>query len=143
MLMARFVGGTRWRRTSGQAMVETAVAFPLLIMVALGLIQFALFVHAENVVTGAVQDGARVAAETNRSLADGVGDTRTILQAGLGPTASRISVQGRNDGEMVTIVASGGLPTIIPWVANVTLPLYAQASMSKEGFRAGPNGQPG
>lgn len=138
--MPRARNGSRWRWTSGEAIAEAALVFPLLIMVALGLVQFTLFVHAENVVTGAVQDGARVAAEADRSLQDGVGDTQTILQAGLGPTASRITVQGSDDGEVVTIAASGGLPTIIPWVATVTLPLHAQASVSKEQFRAGPNG---
>ena len=44
-------------------MLEAAVAFPVLLMVAIGLVQFALFAHAQNVVTGAVQDGARVAAQ--------------------------------------------------------------------------------
>ena len=43
----------------GSAMVESAITFPVLLMVGLGLVQFALFYHAENVVTGAVQDGAR------------------------------------------------------------------------------------
>ena len=50
------------RGQRGQALVETAIAFPLLLIAALGLVQFALFYHAQNVVTGAVQEGARVAA---------------------------------------------------------------------------------
>jgi Flp pilus assembly protein TadG len=138
--MSRVGNADRWRSASGEAIAEAALVFPLLIMVALGLIQFTLFVHAENVVTGAVQDGARVGAESDRSVGDGLSDTQAILQAGLGPTASRIAVQGSDDGEVVTIAASGGLPTIIPWVATVTLPLHAQATVSKERFRAGPNG---
>lgn len=117
-----------------------ALVFPLLVMVALGLIQFALFVHAENVVTGAVQDGARVAAAADRGVADGIADTRAILSAGLGPSASVVSVTGSDDGQTVTIDAQGNLQLIIPWVGNGTVPLQARATVSKEHFQVGPGG---
>lgn len=126
--------------TRGQAMVEVALAFPLLTLVALTLVQFALYVHAENVVIGAVQDGARVAANTDCTMSDGIADTRTILQAGLGATASSITVQGSDDGQEVTITATGGLPVILPGITGVTLPLKARASVSKEVFVVGPSG---
>jgi Flp pilus assembly protein TadG len=121
-------------------MVEMALVFPLLVMVALGLVQFALFAHAENVVTGAVQDGARVAAATDRSIADGIGDTQAILNAGLGPSANILSVTGNDDGQTVTIDAQGTLQLIIPWVGNGTVPIQAQATVSKEHFQVGPGG---
>lgn len=121
-------------------MVETALVFPLLVLVALGLVQFAIFSHAENVVTGAVQDGARVAAASDRTVADGVADTQAILGAGLGPTAGTVAVTGSDDGSTVTVAAQGSLRLIIPWVGDATLPLQARATMSKEQFQAGPNG---
>ena len=121
-------------------MVETALAFPLLVLTALGLVQFALYVHAENVVTGAVQDGARVAASADRNVSNGTATTETILRAGLGERASAIAVQGSDDGTEVTITASGGLTTILPVGTNVTLPLKARASVSKESFVVGPGG---
>src|SRR5262249_46309395 len=105
------------RLTRGQAMVEAALAFPVLVLVALALVQFALYVHAQNVVVGAVQDGARVAAASDRTLSDGVADSQAILQAGLGARASSIAVQGSDDGQAVTILASGSLPVILPGVA--------------------------
>lgn len=121
-------------------MVEFALAFPLLVLVALALVQFALYVHAENVVVGATQDGARVAAEADRSISDGVATTQTLLQAGLGADASAVAVRGSDDGATVTIAASGSLPLTLPAVASASLPLHAQASISKESFVVGPNG---
>ena len=121
----------------GQAMVEVAMVFPLLLIVAIGLVQFALYAHAENVVTGAVQDGARIAAEDGRSLPDGVATAQALLRAGLGGEASAITLQGREDQNVVVLQAQGRLRTIIPWVADASLPLSAQATMSKERFRAG------
>lgn len=127
-----------WER--GTALVEMAIAFPLLLLAALGLVQFALYVHAENVVIGSVQDGARVAAENNRSLSDGVATARSLLQAGLGPDASSVGVQGSDDGTTVTIAASGSLATALPGLAIVPLPLKAEASIDKETFVVGPGG---
>lgn len=122
---------------AGQTLVETAIVFPLLLMVALGLVQFALYYHSQNVVVGAVQDGARVAAAEDRTLAEGVAHAQTLLQAGLGRSAGDVALQGTDGGDVVVVEARGRLHTIIPWVADSTLPLSARAVVSKERFRAG------
>ncbi|MCL5107385.1 MAG: pilus assembly protein [Chloroflexi bacterium] len=121
-------------------MIEVAIAFPLLLIVAIALVQFAVFCHAQNVVAGAVQDGARVAAAEDRTLTDGVDHARALLRAALGPKAEEVRVQGTDGGDAVAIEARGELRAIIPWVADARLPLWARSVMSKERFRAGPNG---
>lgn len=128
----------RWREETGQAMLEAAVVFPLLVLVAVALVQFALFYHARAVVTGAAQDGARVAAAVDATVADGVARSLTLLRAGLGPTAEKVEVQGADLGDAIVVRVEGRLPTIIPWVADASLPLSAQVVMSKERFRGGP-----
>jgi Flp pilus assembly protein TadG len=138
--MAGLLGGTRGSGENGQAMVETAVAFPVLLIVALVLVQFALFYQAESVVTGAVQDGARVAAAEDSTLTDGVAHTQDLLQAGLGQSAGRVAVQGSDGGSTVTVQAHGHLQLIIPWVGGASLPLQARSTISKEQFRVGPGG---
>ena len=120
-------------------MVETAIAFPVLLMSAMALLQFALYFHALHVVTGAVQDGARVAASEDRSVSDGVQYAQTILQAGLGQTAGQVQLQGIDGGVEVAVQAQGQLKLVFPWIANATLPLSARSVVSKEHFRAGPN----
>jgi hypothetical protein len=129
----RSAGGER-----GQAMVEAAVVFPLLLLVAIGLVQLALFAHAQHVVTVAVQEGARVAAAEDRALPDGVGQAQALLRAGLGRSAGEVALNGLDGGDIVVLEAQGRLRTIIPWVADASLPLGARAVMSKERFRAGP-----
>ena len=131
-------GARAVRAERGQALVEAALTLPLLLLVAIGLVQFALFVHAQAVVTGAVQDGARVAAAEGRTAADGVAHAEALLGAGLGRSARDVTVRASEGGETVALEAQGRLRAIIPWVADATLPLGARAVMSKEGFRAGP-----
>lgn len=120
-------------------MVEAAITFPLLLLTAIGLVQFALFAHAQNVVTGAVQDGARVAASEDRSVADGVTRTRALLEAGLGGSVDDVSINGTGGSDAVAVEARGRLRMIIPWASDATLPLGARSVVSKERFRAGPN----
>lgn len=124
----------------GQALVEAAVAFPVLLLAAIGLVQFALFYHAQNVVIGSVQDGARVAAAEDRTVAEGTAHAQALLRAGLGPSVGRVAVQGGENGDAVVVEARGELRTFIPWVADVTLPLGARSVVAKERFYAGPNG---
>lgn len=123
---------------AGQTLVEVALAFPLLIAVAVALVQFALYYHAQTVVTGAAQDGARVAAAADRTVADGVAHAQALLDAGLGRAAADVSLQGLDGTDAVAIEARGRLHTIIPWVADATLPLQARSVVSKERFRVGP-----
>ncbi len=135
-----WVTGLAAEMERGQAMVEMAIAFPLLLLAAIGLVQFALYYHAQNVVIGAVQDGARVAAEEDRSVGEGIAYSQALLQAGLGPTASDVGVQGVDGGDVVILEAQGRLHLIIPWVGDGSVPLHARAVMRKEGFRVGPGG---
>ncbi len=121
----------------GQALVEAAIAFPLLVTAALALVQFALFVHAQHVVTGAVQDGVRVAAASDGSLGRGLAHARELVDAGLGG-AGAVTVTGQADADVVILEARGSLRLMFPWAANGSLPLRARAVSQKEAFRAGP-----
>lgn len=138
MANLRFWGQVRDEH--GQALVETAVAFPILLIVALVLVQLALFYQAESVVTGSVQDGARVAAAEDSTIGDGVVRAQTLLRAGLGRTAGQVEVEGSDAGNTVTIQAQGHLQLIVPWLGGVSLPLQARSTISKERFRVGPSG---
>ncbi len=122
----------------GGALIETALAFPVLLIVALGLVQFAIFVHAQLVVAGAAQDGARVAASEDRGLAEGITRTQVLLQAGIGEHANGVEVRGSADDDAVAVEVEGRIRTIIPWVVETSLPLHARSVVSKERFRAGP-----
>lgn len=135
-----------WRKfrdpVRGQSLVEAAVSLSLLLFVLFGLLQFALWMHASNVVRGAVQDGARVWAAEDGAEAAGHLRTSTLLAAGLGGGAEEIEVYAtQTDGDTVTVSATGHLRPILPLFDSWTLPLDASASMSKEGFRPSEAGE--
>lgn len=121
----------------GQSLVEAAIAFPLLLLVALGLIQFALYVHARHVVAGAVQDGARAAAAADGTMGRGYDRARRLIDAGLGRDATGVAVTASQEGGAVAVEARGNLLPIFPWPGGGGLPLRARAVSQKEVFRVG------
>ncbi len=121
----------------GQALLEAAIALTLVLTVLVALVQFALYVHARNVVAAATQEGARVAAAEGTTLDDGKAQARRLLAAGLGQSAASLEVRAEQDREAqtVTVEAQGRLRVIIPLVPSSSLPLRAGATMTKEQFR--------
>jgi len=119
-----------------------ALAFLLLVMATVALVEFVLFVHAESVVLGAVLDGARIASEDGATLQDGVDRAEAVLQAGLGAGASAVRLQAAVDGgDVVVVWATGRFPVLLPGTGasspdiSLSLPLQARARMTREGFR--------
>lgn len=131
-----------WAPVRGQSLVEAAVSLSLLLFVLFGLLQFALWMHASNVVRGAVQDGARIWAAEDGDEAAGRDRTSTLLAVGLGGGADDIEVYAsQSDVDTVSVTATGDLRPILPLFEGWTLPLNASASMSKERFRPSVEGE--
>lgn len=123
---------------AGESMVEFALVLPVLLLVLVGVVQFALVHHAQNVVTTAAQEGARIAAAEGGDSLQGAERTRGVLASGLGSTGDEFEVAATDDGETVTVRASGDYPLILPWLGSRDIELDAISSVRKEGFRSGP-----
>jgi Flp pilus assembly protein TadG len=123
---------------AGQSTVELALALPLLLIVLLGAVQFALVHHAENVAATATAEGARLAAGEGGSLLDGALRTRSVLEAGLGQTGSEFVVTAEDHGETVMTIATGQYELFIPWVSDLAITIESSSEVWKEGFRGSP-----
>lgn len=119
-------------------MVELAIVLPVLLIVLIGIVQFALVYHARDVATTAAQEGARFAAAEGRTPEEGAARTRDVLESGLGETGAGFSVTAEDSGEIVIVEASGDYPLIIPWVTGNSIPIEVEAEVRREEFRSGP-----
>ena len=120
------------RGQDGQGLIEFAIALPALLLTALALVQFALYVYAQDVVTTACAEGAIVAAAGDGTPGDGIATARSLLASGLGGEASAVTVQGAVGGNVVTVEATGGMPIFLLG-PQFRLPLHARSVMVKEG----------
>ena len=111
---------------------------PILLVVLIGAVQFALVQHARTVAQTAATEGARLAASEGYTLQDGALRTRDVLTAGLGASGEGFAVTAEEQGDAVVTHASGSYPLFIPWVVDLSIPIAATGEVWKEGFRSGP-----
>jgi hypothetical protein len=128
------------RSSRGQALVEAALAVPFVIALALGLLQVALYYHARDVLTSAVQEGARLAAEDGRGLDDGFDRVRVLSAAGLGATIDAVEPSGTVDPDIVQLWVDTRMRPIIPLPIQDQLRIHVRAVAARERFRPGGSG---
>lgn len=91
----------------GAAVVEFTLVAVLLVFLFLLVMQVGLVLHARNLLVSAAQDGARFAANADRTAEDGVTRTRESVAGSLGPElASRMVITPLPTGD------TGGLPVV-------------------------------
>lgn len=86
---------TRLREDRGSAVVEFALVTPLLLLVALAVLQVTLALHVRSTLTAAAAEGARAGALAGSGL--GVAEVRTkdVLSTALGGDAAQRIVASR------------------------------------------------
>lgn len=92
---------TKWRDHRGGAAVEFALVLPLLVMLALGIIEFSLLLYDKAMITNASREGARAGI-----LFTGEGQPR------LSPQQITAIVNDYCLNKLVTFGGGGGLPTV-------------------------------
>lgn len=138
--MSRAVGARIYMRARsgyrqpGQGLVEAAYSAVLLVVV-LGLVlDIALWGHAQNVATVAVQDGARVAAAQCGDLAHGRARAQDLLAAGLGASSALVTLAAYDDGQSVRFVATGQWSVISGPGVDLGFPIASESRMLKHAW---------
>ena len=107
------------RDDRGSAVVEFVFVAPLVVLLALAVLQVALLVHTRAILTAAAADGARAAALAGNDSAAGARRTELMLGRNVGALAHRVSahrdVIDGLDVMTVRIDAEVGLIGILGW----------------------------
>jgi hypothetical protein len=129
------------RRGAAQALVESALVLPLVIMLSLGVLQVVLYAHARDVLTSAAQEGARLAAEDGRSLDEGYARAQALVTAGLGASVEPVRLDGSLDGESVALHLTASMRPILPLPLIQSLPIEVEGRVARERFRPAGGGR--
>lgn len=114
----------------GSAAVQTAMLFPVVLLLVFGLIQGALWFHARNIALGAAQEGARAASAEGG--AGGEQRAREFVGNLTGGTLIRdLDVREATTAEMVTITVVGNAPSLVPGVTGLTVRQSATAPIER------------
>jgi hypothetical protein len=129
------------QRRVAQALVESALVLPLVVTLSLGVLQVVLYAHAHDVLSSAVQEGARLAAEDGRRLDEGYARAEALVRAGLGTSVEVVHLEATRDEDLVALVVDGRMRPILPLPVVGGLPIHAQSYVSRERFRPAGGGR--
>ena len=121
--------GRRRGPARGQATVEIALVLPVIVIVALAVVQVGLVVHARVMVTHAAREGVRVAAVGG---SDAAAAQAAAAAGGLSPSRVRVTVE--RSGGRVHVRVDYAAATDVPLVGAFldAVPLTATATMRLE-----------
>jgi Flp pilus assembly protein TadG len=115
----------RWGGESGAVAAELVIATPLLLLLIMGVVQFALWEHATGIAEAAAQQGLSVARLQGETAQAGSTETRSILdQIGTGVLVGP-QVTATRTASATTVVVSGHAESV---VGIFTLPVRAVAA---------------
>jgi Flp pilus assembly protein TadG len=128
------------RHERGSVAVELAVVAPALMLLVLGLLQFALWYHAQNVVQTAAQEGARVAAAEEGTAEAGRTRALEVLLVGLGRAAENEDAIASVDLDAAHVTVSSEMPGLLPIPGLSSFTLSSESTAFRERFRPATEG---
>jgi Flp pilus assembly protein TadG len=128
------------KRERGSVALELAIVAPVLMLLFLGVLQFGLWYHAQNVVETAALEGARVTAAEDGTT--GAGETRAleVMQEGLGQAADVEGATASIDQDAARVEVTAQLPGLLPIPGLRSFSLSSEATAFRERFRPAEEG---
>ena len=128
------------RDDRGAAVVEFTLVSILLVSLFLMILQVGLVLHTRNVMVSAAQEGARLAANADRTAQDGVARTQEALRGSLGAdllARTDVTPLGRtttpSGAPVVGIQVSGPLPFLFVPIGPLRLTVQGHALDEERG----------
>jgi hypothetical protein len=119
----------------GNVSLELALVAPALMLLVLGVLQFGLWYHAQNVVETAALEGARLAAAEDGTAAAGRSRAIDVLGGGLGSAAIHRGAYASVGPEAARVRVKARLRAILPIPGLSSFPLSSEARVFRERFR--------
>lgn len=127
-----------WRRVRralrgdrGSVSAELVIATPLLLLMLLAIVQFALWSHATHIAQAAASQGLAVARSQNGTAAAGTSSAQQLLdQLASGPLTGSTVASDRNAAS-ASVRVSGTATSVVPFLS---LPVHAEAAGPVERF---------
>lgn len=100
----------------GDTMVQTVIVAPVLFLLIMGVLQFALVAHAQNVAEAAAQEGVAAARRFDAKASDGVVEANSALDTLGARMLSERQVSVDRSQTRATVTVTGRVLSLIPGV---------------------------
>jgi len=129
------------RRERGSVAVELAIVAPVLMLLVLGVLQFGLWYHAQNVVETAALEGARVAAAEDGTAGAGKSRALEVVHEGLGQATTEQGATAFIGQETARVQVTAQLSGLLPIPGLRSFALTSEATVFRERFRPAEEGR--
>ena len=102
------------RRDRGAASVELVLATPLLMVLLMAAVQFAIWQHAAHMARAAANDGLQTTRAYGSSAEAGTADTATILASLSGNVLNNPQVSATRSTTTASVTVTGRAASVIP-----------------------------
>ena len=121
------------RDERGDAVTETVLLVPVLMLLIMLVIQFGLWYHAQHLVQAAAQEGARAARAESATAEDGRVEADSFLRETAGQSVRGADIEAERTIDSATVSVVGEAPAVIP---GLRLAVRASATSPVEEFSA-------
>lgn len=125
------------RRQQGSTVVEFVLVAVLLLFLLLAILQVAVYLYVRNVVVASASEGARYAASTDISPAQGGARATALIRSGVGSSVARhLDCSGSTqeaDGFVEVVVRCRGALSVFFAPLGEVLPVDVEGHAFKEG----------
>ena len=104
----------RTRDERGEAVTETVVVVPALLLLIMIVIQFGLWYHAQHVVQAAAQEGVRAARAEGATAEEGAERALAFIAQVGGKSVKGAEVASERSEEGATVRVNGEAPAVVP-----------------------------
>lgn len=123
----------RLRAEDGDAVTETVIVVPVLLLLIMAVVQFGLWYHAEHVVQAAAQEGVRAARALDGTPEGGWERAHRFLAVTAASLIEDPAIQATRDDRQAAVEVTGRAVAVIP---GLHLGVHARAVSATESFRA-------
>lgn len=124
---------TRRLREEGDAVTETVILVPVLLLLIMSVVQFGLWYHAEHVAQAAAQEGVRAARAEGSTSNDGDARTEEFLAATGASIIDRPIIVVTRNAQQASVKVRGTVVAVIP---GLHLEVHGEAASPTEEFQA-------
>jgi Flp pilus assembly protein TadG len=125
------LGRATARDERGAVSAELVIATPLLLLLIMGVIQFALWQHAEHIASAVAQQGVAVARLQGETAAAGQDQAQTVLSQISASVLVDSSITGTRTAATTTVIVTGHAESVL---GIFSLPVRAVATGPTEEY---------
>ena len=123
--------GPRWGDDRGDAAIQMAIVYPVVLLAAIAVIQASMWYYARQIALTAAREGVTAARAYQASPGDGAARAREVLGRTAGDSLRSVSVTAGSTGERVRVEVSGRAQSMIPGLDGLTITQAASGPVER------------